>query len=159
VHLENLFFANGVALGPDDEFVLVNETGNGRVQRLWLKGPKQGVRDIFYDGLAGNPDNLSFNGIDTFWVALPAVRLKLNEDMANKPFLRTILAGLPIKWVIGEMHYGFVVGLDLQGRVIHNLQDPDGSCRSITSANQFDNKLYLGSLNMQAACVLDLDIN
>ena len=39
-HLEGLFFANGVALGPDENFVLVNETVTGRVHRLWLKGER-----------------------------------------------------------------------------------------------------------------------
>ncbi len=34
VHMEGLFFANGVALGPRDEFVLVSETGSGRIHRL-----------------------------------------------------------------------------------------------------------------------------
>lgn len=156
IHIENLYFANGVALAPNDEFVLVNETGTGRIHRLWLSGDKQGQQDIFYDGLAGNPDNLSFNGTDTFWVALPAVRLKVNEDMASKPLLRTILAGLPLSWVQADTHYGFVVGLDLDGNVTHNYQDPSGQCTSITSVNEYDNKLYLGSLSMQAACVFEL---
>ena len=36
-HMEGLFFANGVALGPDERFVLINETVTGQVHRLWLK--------------------------------------------------------------------------------------------------------------------------
>ena len=34
------FYANGVALGPDEAFVLVSETCKLRVIRHWLKGPK-----------------------------------------------------------------------------------------------------------------------
>jgi sugar lactone lactonase YvrE len=34
VWLENLRFANGVALGPEDAYVLVNETLAARVHRL-----------------------------------------------------------------------------------------------------------------------------
>ena len=36
------YFANGVALAPNDEYVLVNETGLGQIQRLWLKESEQG---------------------------------------------------------------------------------------------------------------------
>ncbi|MBT8141321.1 MAG: SMP-30/gluconolactonase/LRE family protein [Gammaproteobacteria bacterium] len=157
VHMDNLFFANGVALSANEEFVLVNETGTGRIHRLWLKGNKKGTKDQFHPGLAGNPDNISFNGKDTFWVALPAVRMKINDAMADKPFVRTILAGLPLSWIQADTHYGFIVGLDMQGNVTHNFQDPDGKCSSITSVNQFGNTLYLGSLNMQAACTLELN--
>ena len=156
VHIDKLFFANGVALGPQDKFVLVNETGTGRIHRLWLTGEKKGQRDIFYDGLAGNPDNLSFNGVDTFWVALPAVRLKVIENMASKPFVRTILAGLPLSLLQAGNHYGFVIGLDLDGKLKHNFQDPKGHCSSITSVNQFEGSLFLGSLNMSSACVFEL---
>ena len=63
--MEGLFFANGVALGPDERFVLVNETVTGRVHRL-LKGDRRGERDIFIDGLPAMVDNISFNGSDTF---------------------------------------------------------------------------------------------
>ena len=45
LHWQDLYFANGVALGPNDSFVLVNETGAGRIQRLWLKGERAGQRD------------------------------------------------------------------------------------------------------------------
>ena len=40
--LDNLNFANGVAVSHDQSYVLVNETGNYRVIRYWLTGPKQG---------------------------------------------------------------------------------------------------------------------
>ena len=70
VVLDKLEFANGVTLGPDDAYVLVNETGAYRISRYWLSGPKAGTHDLFIDNLPGLPDNLSFNGHDRFWVAL-----------------------------------------------------------------------------------------
>ena len=36
----DFYFSNGVALGPDESSVLVVETVNLRVLRVWLKGPK-----------------------------------------------------------------------------------------------------------------------
>jgi len=42
--LKNLCFANGVAVSPDQSFVLVVETGKYRIHRVWLNGPKRGSR-------------------------------------------------------------------------------------------------------------------
>jgi hypothetical protein len=38
-----------------------------------------------------------------------------------------------------------VIGVHSDGRVLQNLQDSSGGCGSVTSANEFDGKLYLGS--------------
>ena len=43
------------------------------------------------------PDNLSFNGDDIFWVAMPALRTNFDE-MAGKPGLRKLLSRLPVPW-------------------------------------------------------------
>ena len=61
VRIDKLGFANGVALGPNDEYVLINETLMAKTHRLWLKGPLAGTRDVFVSSLPGYPDNLSFN--------------------------------------------------------------------------------------------------
>src|ERR1700761_2335957 len=77
VLLSGLQFANGVAVGPDDAYVLVNETGSYDIVRYWLKGEKAGTHDVFFANLPGLPDGVSFNGRDTFWVAIYAPRDKL----------------------------------------------------------------------------------
>ncbi|MBT8115984.1 MAG: strictosidine synthase family protein [Arenicella sp.] len=146
-HMEGLFFANGVTLGPGDEYVLVSETGHGRIHRLWLKGPNKGRSELFASGFPGVTDNISFNGRDTVWVALPALR---DVRVAQAPALRRILAGLPRRWWLPERQTAFVVGLNLQGEVIHNLQfsqQQEGVPFSdITSVKELDGRLYLGSL-------------
>lgn len=55
--MEGLNFANGVALAPDESFVLVAETSSTHINRLWLSGPMAGHRDIFVNDLPGLPDN------------------------------------------------------------------------------------------------------
>jgi len=150
VRLDKLFFANGVALGPDDEYVLVNETGAGRIHRLWLKGAKAGQRDLFASGLPGTPDNISFNGRDTFWVAMPMLR-DAADALAGYPLVRKLLSHLPSEFLgAGVTPYSFVVGLDLNGEVIQNLQDINAGFHMITSANECDGSLYLGSVIMPA---------
>jgi len=67
--LDSLGFANGVALSPDNSFVLVNETWKQRVTRYWLKGEKKGQYDVFVE-VEGNPDNINANKDGTYWLAL-----------------------------------------------------------------------------------------
>jgi sugar lactone lactonase YvrE len=151
VRMDNLRFANGVALGRDDAFVLVNETIAARIWRLWLKGPKAGQREIFCDALPGYPDNLSYNESGTFWVALPAPRSTPLEKMAGHPALRRLLFRLPARLVqIQPPPVAWVLGLDEQGQVRHSLRDTSGAYASITSVNEFGGHLYLGSILMKA---------
>lgn len=156
VHLSGLYFANGVTLGPDDTWVLVNETGASRVSRLWLKGPKAGVQDVFIDGLSGMPDNISFNGTDTFWLAIPALRSKEIDALAAYPFLRKLLGGLPADLLVPASKLGFALGLGLDGTVKFNLQSESGVYHTITSVNEYDGHLWLGSLAMSSIAVLPL---
>jgi sugar lactone lactonase YvrE len=155
VHMEALHFANGVALGPDDAFVLVNETIAARVLRLWLKGPKAGATEVFVNGLPAYPDNLSYSargdGKGVFWVAMPAPRVESLEGIAGRPFLRKMLLRLPESLVgVKPETVGWVIGVDADGVIRHNLYDATGAYASITSVNQFDDHLLLGSLMMKS---------
>lgn len=148
VLLDGLQFANGVALDPHERFVLVNETGAYRTRRVWLSGPKAGQVDTFIDNLPGFPDNISWNGTDTYWLALPSPRdPAMDAALMPSPFRRRLIMRLPESVRPAAQHYGFVLGLDVDGRVVHNLQDPAPDCYwYITSVNEFDGRLYLGSL-------------
>ncbi len=152
--LGDLYFANGVALGPDDDYVLVNETGAAQIRRLWLKGEKAGRSDVFISGLAGMPDNITFNGRDTFWVALNTLRSAELDAMAPSPLIRRLVGALPP--MMAPVPYGFVVGLDLEGNVKANYQDGSGHVYSVTSVREEAGELYIGSLEMQALAVLKL---
>ncbi|MES3041327.1 MAG: SMP-30/gluconolactonase/LRE family protein [Pseudomonadota bacterium] len=145
--LAGLEFANGVALGPNEDYVLVTETGAYRISRLWLKGDKAGRQDIFRDNLPGLPDNISFNGQDTFWVAIFTPRNIFLDTFADKPYMRKVLARA-LKFVPKLVeHRAMVLGLDTNGRVVANLQDSSpGNYSPITSVRQVGDHLYLGSL-------------
>jgi hypothetical protein len=150
VRLDSLMFANGVAIGPDDTYILVNESIRARIKRLWLKGPKTEQTDIFLDELPAYPDNISFNKDGIFWVALPSPRLKDLERLWPSPFWRKILMRLPqsIRDAKPASLYGWVIGVNINGEVIHNLQDPKGNYGRITSVNELNGWLYLGSIAM-----------
>lgn len=147
VLFDGIHFANGVALGPDESFVLVVETGEYKVWRYWLKGPSAGQREVFIDNLPGFPDNVTFNGRDTFWLALVTPRNALLDKTLPRPFLRKVIVRLPSFLQPAPKRYGFVVGLSPEGRVTQNLQDPSGEhYATVASAIEHDGALYLGSL-------------
>jgi sugar lactone lactonase YvrE len=151
VRLDGLAFANGVALGPDEAYVLVNESLAYRITRLWLKGPKAGQAEVFIDELPASPDNVTFNGRDRFWVAHFMPRAAELEQFADSPFVRTVVYRvLTLLPQAPPPSYAFVLGLDLEGNVVHNLQDPASEFSMITSANEIDGTLYLGSFLMPA---------
>ena len=151
VHMEALRFANGVALGPHDAFVLVNETIAARILRLWLKGPKAGATEVFIDGLPAYPDNLSYNGEGNFWVALPAPRIESSEDIAGQPFPRKTLPRLPESLVsVKPATVGRIIGVDADGVIRRNLYDATGAYANITGVNQFDDHLLLGGIMMKS---------
>jgi hypothetical protein len=136
-----------VALGPDDTFVLVNETVAARITRLWLTGPQAGARDVFLDGLLGYPDNLSHNGRGLFWVALAAPRVDALDRLAGRPWLRTVLFRLPAALTrVTPPPVAWVLGMDAQGRVRLHLREVAGGYTNVTSVHEHDGSLWLGSL-------------
>jgi len=154
VMMSGLFFANGVTLGPNEDYVLVNETGMGRVHRLWLKGERAGQRDVFIDELPGTPDNIRFDGENTFWIAMPSLRASL-DSQASLPRLRALLSFLPIPWLeAAAQPASFVVGVNLEGEVVHNLQDQDNPFHYITGVTPCGDTLFLGSLETEAIGIL-----
>ena len=72
--LDGLQFANGVAVAPDQQSVLITQTGSYNIVRYWIEGERAGEHEIFFDNLPGIPDGMSSNGRDTYWVALYAPR-------------------------------------------------------------------------------------
>lgn len=91
VLLDNLWFANGVALSANEDFIVVSDLGRSKLVKYWLKTEKVGQSETFVDGLPGVPDNLTpdTNGI---WVALALAadpqNPALSQSMAPLPFVR-----------------------------------------------------------------------
>lgn len=159
VLLSGLQFANGVAVGPDDAYVLVNETSAYRITRYWLKGEKAGTHDVFIDNLPGFPDNLSYNDRGLFWVAIFAPRDPLlDELLPGNLFLRTVIARLPSFLQPKPKQYAFALGIGLDGKVVANLQYAgDDAYGPITSVREHGPWLYFGSLTYPAIGRLPLN--
>lgn len=150
VLLNELSFANGVAVSPDQSYVLVCESWRYRIQRYWLTGPRQGQADMFVENLPGFPDGVSSNGTDTFWVALFAPRLSAIDALLPHPFLRKVLLRLHV-FNPEPQSYGWALGLDGNGDVTHNFQDPTGTHYApVTSVEESNGTLYLGSVEQDS---------
>ncbi|CAH0690229.1 unnamed protein product [Spodoptera exigua] len=99
VLLDDLWFANGVVVSPNNDFVVVCETFRSRLMKYYLSGPKKGQSEVFVDGLPGAPDNARLlpdgSGI---LVALYTVfeedRPPLTKLMAAAPLFRKLAARL-----------------------------------------------------------------
>ena len=148
VLLDGLYFANGVAVSPAGDYLLVNETWRYRVLRYWLLGPRAGQSEVFMDNLPGFPDGISSNGRGVYWIALPSPR-KADLDFLHRfPLLKQAVATLPQALRPKAVRYGFVVGIDENANVVANLHDTTGNhLREITSVQQVGDDLYFGSLS------------
>lgn len=97
VLIDELFFANGIALSPNEDFILVSETGASRIRRHYLTGPKARTTDIFVDRLPGSTDNLSAdeNGL---WIPLVSAidgdHPAIWQSASNAPLVRKFLIRL-----------------------------------------------------------------
>ncbi|KAH8381913.1 hypothetical protein KR009_000911 [Drosophila setifemur] len=82
VLLDELGFANGVALSPNEDFIIVAETIKMRLTKYYLKGSRAGQSEVFVDGLPGFPDNLTPDS-EGLWVPL---NLAINRENNNNMF-------------------------------------------------------------------------
>lgn len=146
--LRGIYFANGVAVSPDQSSVLVAETGLYRVLRIWLTGPKRGQSEVFIDNLPGFPDGISSNGKDKFWLALVTPRDHvLDTILLPHPVARKIVFRLPKFLHPAPKRYSFVLGLDANGKVVDNLQNGASDCYAqIANVVEQGGALYFGSI-------------
>jgi sugar lactone lactonase YvrE len=145
--VRDLYFANGVAVSPDQTFVLINETGTYSIRRFWLKGDKQGQSETFIENLPGFPDGISSNGRDTFWLAIVNRRDSTLDMLLRRPFLRKVVMRLPNFMQPAIKRYAFVLALDGNGKVVRNLQDPSPQCfAEIANVVEHKGNLYFGSI-------------
>ncbi|PRW32509.1 strictosidine synthase [Chlorella sorokiniana] len=156
--VDGIFFANGVALSEDESYVLVVETFGMRVLRRWLAGPKAGTTDVFLEGLPAFPDGISrAPGGRIYWVALVTPTTPLVQRLPGSRLLRWLVAWMPEALKPKALHYGWVVEVSADGRLLRSLHDPTGTaCHTISSAVQVGTSLYMGSMGARHVCRLDL---
>ena len=143
---DGLYFPNGVALAPDESFLLVAQTGGYDILRIPLTGPAVSRPEAFAANLPGLPDNMSPVGDGSYWVAFPSPRLPFVDRMMPYPASRRVAARLPERLQPAAQRYGLVARIGADGAILQTLHGPAGSYREIVGVRQHDGWLYLGSL-------------
>lgn len=154
-------FANGVALSQDEKSLFVNETGKYRVWKIavdvndldigQLNGrtssqPSPQAR-VLLDNLPGYPDNLMRGQGGKVWLGFAKPRGAAIDNMAGKPWLRSLTLRLPrALWPIPQP-YGHVIAFTDDGKVVADLQDPSGAYPETTAVTETADRLYVQSLH------------
>ncbi|MER5194002.1 SMP-30/gluconolactonase/LRE family protein [Streptomyces sp. NPDC002755] len=148
VALEGLQFANGLARGADDSFLIVAETGARRLTRYQLTGPRAGLAEPLVERLPGFPDNLWRGAPDgPVWVALAGPSVP-PLDLLHRagPAVRRRAARLALKAPYRPSGTAGVLAVDDDGRIVHHLTHRRSGFRMVTSVCETGGRLVLGSL-------------
>lgn len=146
-----LDFANGVTLSAAEDFLVIAETSGYRLQRMWLGGPRHGVRETFVENLPGFPDNLSTGDSGLIWVALPNPRNRLLDTLLPRPpILRKVAWAAPELLQPKEKSTVWVQAYNPDGVLVHDLQTTHPGLRMVTGVREFEDSLWLGSLASRA---------
>lgn len=140
-------FTNGVALSPDESFLVVAETGAYRLWRVWLTGERAGKKELFTDSLPGFPDNVRWSPTrNGFWVAIGSPRKKMIDSLAAWPQVRRIVSALPKMFQPKADRHAYVLLVDVNGKPVESFQDESADSYSpIACVTEADGWLYLGS--------------
>ena len=144
--LENLNFANGVAVSADGSFLLVSETGHYRVLKYWLSGDRKGSTEVLLDNLPGFPDNLKSGAQGRFWLGLAAPRNRLLDRLSNRPLLRKVVQRLPAFLRPKAVPSSHVIAFNGDGEILMNLHDAEARFPTLTGALETNDALYLTTL-------------
>ncbi len=150
---QGLAFANGIALSQDEQNLFINETGKYRVWKIAVAASKLDVAQanpqarVLLDNLPGYPDNL-MRGLDgKIWLGLAKPRNPTIDNLAAKPWMRSLTLRLPrALWPIPKA-YGHVVAFTEDGKIVADLQDPSGAYPETTAITETKDRLYVQSLH------------
>jgi sugar lactone lactonase YvrE len=115
--LDNLFYANGVAVAQDGSFVLVAEFLAFRIQRYWISGPHAGSHEVFIDNLPGYPDNITRTPDGTFLVGLSLARIPGLDKARPKPWMVKLIHRLPPSMTPKPQYPGYLLELTPEGGI------------------------------------------
>lgn len=147
--VDGLQFANGVTLDHRGDAVLIVESGSYRVVRHHLRGPRAGETEVVLDNLPGFPDNVARGRDGRYWVGLISPRNAILDRLAGSPALRRIIERLPAFARPKARPHGHLVAFDDAGRVLADLQAPEGPPVYTTGAIETDRYLYVSSLRAE----------
>lgn len=161
VLLDGLAFANGVALAPDESFVVVAETAAYGLRRVWLTAGTDGQRagdwESFGPVLPGFPDNISTGEDGNVWVAVASPRDRtLDLLLPRAPWLRRAVWALPQRWQPQPQRLVRVQALAPDGTLVHDVSGRHDDFGMPTGVRQSGDVVWMGSLEHATIAAFDL---
>ena len=163
--MSGLCFPNGVALSADQSRLFIAETGEYRIWRVDVdtdaldakalaRGPMNPRAKVILANLPGFPDNLTLDADGRLWTGFTKPRSELIDALSGHPRLRSMSLRLPKSMWPVPPAYGHVIAFDEDGRVVADLQDPDGGIPETSGVTARGGVLYVQSLHGDAFGVL-----
>jgi len=156
--LTGLQFANGVALAPDESYVIVAQTGSYRLDKVHLTGAQSGRSVAVDHNLPGFPDNISTGSDGLIWIAVASPRDRMLDQISRMhPGLRKTVWALPEQLRPKEKRTVWVRAIDGEtGRTVHEFYDTPDNFHMVTGVREHNGTVYLGSLQERAIATFTL---
>ena len=121
--LDQLCFANGVALTAEADAVLVAETGTRTIRRVHLDADgTPGATTTWVDDLPGHPDNIALGSDGLVWVTVASPTDKALTAAAEEPSSGArMVRRLPERLKPKPKETARVIAFDSTGRTVHDL--------------------------------------
>jgi streptogramin lyase len=155
--LDDLRFANGLVLAPDESWIAVAETAGYCITRVELGGAQAGSRSEIVSNMPGFPDNMSRGSDGLLWVALEAPRNPLLDWMLPRPpIVRRIAWAMPDAVRPKEKRTVWVQAYRDDGELVHDLQTEHDRFAAATGLVERDGVVWAGSVHANTLARIDL---
>ncbi len=154
VVLSGLSFANGVALTPDEDAVLVAETGTCAIRRVHLVDGEARETTMWLEDLPGHPDNIALGSDGLIWVTIASPRDRVLGLIQRAPrAVRGLVRRAPEAVKPTPKATARVMAYDLGGNLVHDLDFDATDWHVATGVREHDGRVWLGSLVQPAIAV------
>ncbi|XP_074937005.1 adipocyte plasma membrane-associated protein-like isoform X4 [Phalacrocorax aristotelis] len=160
--LSGLYMANGIALSPFEDYILIAETSICRIIRYWVSGANAGKKEVFVDNLPGYPDNIRLSSTGLYRVGISTTRFPsffspFLDALGPYPFLKRFIAKVtPLSFYsIFLQKHGLFLEINNKGDIVASFHDPDGSVTwAVSDVFEHNGKVYLGNTELPFLVVL-----
>lgn len=152
--LDALSFANGVAVLPGSERVLVAETAKDKIHSVAITGGDR----VLFAATPGLPDNISIGTDGLVWVALPSRPNPALARLHSSPLLlRKLVATIPAALQPNAKPCARVAAYQADGTMVHLFDGDTSLYDNVTGVREHHGTVYLGSIEQD--CVAWFNIN
>ncbi|XP_010289228.1 PREDICTED: adipocyte plasma membrane-associated protein-like [Phaethon lepturus] len=156
--LSGLYMANGIALSPREDYMLIAETSICRIIQYLIQGKKEVV-----DNLPGYPDNIRLSNIIGLYrvgistTHFPTFFSPFLDASGPYPFLKRFIAKVtPLSFYSIFLHkHGLFLEINNKGDSVASFHNPDGSITwAVGGIFEHNGKVDLGTTELPFLMVL-----